>query len=340
MPFPVFLRPLAAAGLLALLLAAWGTLHAAFTEAQVRRAEQVWLDASGWVLAQRRAAGSWDPALDPALSGLVGLPEGIFTTSLGQREAKQAAAQSGWCRVVACLLDSLRIGPRDTVAVTLTGSFPGINLAVLATLEAGGIPYRCVSSLGASSYGANDSTFNWPTVEQWLRRRGLLRQGSSVVTPGGSGDRMNGQFLPTVRAAEEVLRGLPGSLHPANLPQAVELRREVLGPRENLALLINVGGGHAVLGGNDYGRRVPGGLLGESDEVKGVVAGEGELGTVGALQLYHEEGLPVLHFLDIVRLARRWGLPTAPKEARTPDEALRDCQPQPAPAPRRKGGRP
>jgi poly-gamma-glutamate system protein len=323
-----------------LLLSTAPESRAAFTESQVRRAEQVWLEASGWVLSQRRAAGSWNPGLDPALSGLVGHPEGIFTTSLGQKEAKQAAAQSGWCRVVACLLDSLRIGPRDTVAVTLTGSFPGLNLAVLATLEAGEIPYRCVSSLGASTYGANDSTFNWPTVEGWLRRRGLLRQGSTVVTPGGSGDRMNGQFLPTVRAAEEVLRGVPGSLHPANLPQAVELRREVLGPRENLALLINVGGGHAVLGGNDYGRRVPGGLLGESDEVKDVVAGEGELGTVGALQLYHEEGLPVLHFLDIVKLARRWGLPTAPRQARTPDEALRGCRPQAPPPARGKGGRP
>jgi poly-gamma-glutamate system protein len=308
--------------------------RAEFSAAQVRQAERTWLEASGWVLARRRASDSWNPALDPALSGLVGGGEGIFTTSLGQKEAKQTAAQSGWCRVVACLLDSLRIGPTDTVAVTMTGSFPGLNLAVLATLEAGNIPYRSVASLGASTYGANDSTFNWPTVEGWLRTRGLLRQGSVVVTPGGSGDRLNGQFLSTQRAAEEVLRGIPGSLHPSNLPQAVELRRDVLGPREHLALLINVGGGHPVMGGNDYGRSVPGGLLGEADAPPAAVLAEGEAGTPGVLQLYHEEGLPVLHFIDIVRLAHRWGLPSPPSQAQTPPEVAHACRPAPA----RKGG--
>lgn len=321
--------------LLWLLLSGAAPLRAEFSEAQVRRAESTWLEASGWVLARRRAAGAWDPGLDPALSGLVGGPEGIFTTSLGQKEAKQTAAQSGWCRVVACLLDSLRIGPRDTVAVTLTGSFPGLNLAVLLTLESGGIPYRCVASLGASTYGANDSTFNWPQVQGWLKERGLLRQGASVVTPGGSGDRLNGLFLPTLRAAEEVLRATPGSLHPSNLPQAVELRRELLGPRENLSLLINIGGGHPVIGGNEYGRSVPGGLLGEADLLPAAMPGEGEAGTKGILQLYHEEGLPVLHFIDIVRLARRWGLPSPPQSARTPAEVVRDCQP----APRKGSGR-
>ncbi len=327
------------AGLL-LLGATWPAIaQAAISEAQLRRAERNWLEASGWVLARRRAAGSWEAGLDPALSGLIGDADGIFTTSLGQKEAKQTAAQSGWCRVVACLLDSLRIGPRDTVAVTMTGSFPGLNLAVLLTLEAGGIPYRCVASLGASTYGANDSTFNWPSVEGWLRQRGLLRQGSRVVTPGGSGDRLGGLPLETQRAAEAVLRTTPASLHPSNLPQAVELRREALGPREHLALLINVGGGHPVMGGNDYGRTVPGGLLGDSDTLpedpdgpgeSGVPAGEGEAGTKGVLQLFHEEGLPVLHFIDIVRLARRWGLPSPPQSAQTPAEVARDCRPAPA----------
>ncbi|MFA7330729.1 MAG: poly-gamma-glutamate system protein [Candidatus Delongbacteria bacterium] len=327
------------AGLLLLVALGPTTAQAAISEAQLRRAERSWLEASGWVLARRRAAGCWDAGLDPALSGLIGGADGIFTTSLGQKEAKQTAAQSGWCRVVACLLDSLRIGPRDTVAVTMTGSFPGLNLAVLLTLEAGGIPYRSVASLGASTYGANDSTFNWPLVEGWLRQRGLLRQGSCVVTPGGSGDRLNGLPLETQRAAEAVLRATPASLHPSNLPQAVELRREALGPREHLALLINVGGGHPVMGGNDYGRTVPGGLLGDADGPgdPGESGSEGEVGTKGVLQLFHEEGLPVLHFIDIVRLARRWGLPSPPQSAQTPPEVARGCRP--APATTRRGER-
>ncbi|MDP2361208.1 MAG: poly-gamma-glutamate system protein [bacterium] len=315
-----------------LLLAGLASLAAgAFTPRQVRQAEDAWLEASGWVLAQRRASGSWSEALDPALSGLIGSEDGLLTTSLGQLDAKLAAAQSGWCRVVACLLDSLGIGPADTVAVAMTGSFPGLNLAVLLTLEAGGIPYRCVSSLGASTFGANEPGFNWPLVEDWLRERSLLRMGSMVVTPGGSGDRLNGLTLEAVRAAGAALRPHGESLHPTNLHQAVELRREVFGPRSHLALLINIGGNHAVLGGNDFGRQVPGGLLG-AEYAPHVQQGEGEAGTVGVMQLYWQEGLPVLHLSDIVRLAKRWGLPVPPREARTPAAVAKDCRPAARPA--------
>lgn len=306
---------------------------AAFTPAQVAKAEARWMEASGWILAKRRANGSWQESLDPALSGLVGHEEGAFTTSLGQLEAKQSAAQSGWCRVIACLLDSLQVDTRDTVAVTMTGSFPGLNLAVLLTLEAGGIPYRCVSSLGASTFGANDTLFNWPQVEGWLRQRRLLRIGSLAITPGGSGDRMNGHDLATLRAAEEALRPHLPSLHPASLLQAVELRRELLGPRSSLSLLINVGGSHPVLGGNDFGRQMPGGLLGEGSSPQS--QGGEEAGTVGVLQLYWQEGLPILHFSDIVRLATEWGLPAPPLEAATPADLVQGCRKARSTAPRK-----
>ena len=328
------MRGAASVLLLGLLLAALlpEGAPAAFSAAQVRQAERRWLEASGWVLSRRRAVGDWQERLDPALSGLVGGEEGLFTTSLGQLEAKQTAAQSGWCRIVACLLDSLGVDGRDTVGVTLTGSFPGLNLAVLLTLEAGGIPYRCVSSLGASTFGANDSAFNWPRTEGWLKERGLLRQGSSVITPGGSGDRLSGLSLDALRAAERELRRHEETLHPATLGQAVELREEALGPPARLALLINVGGGHPVVGANDYGRQVPGGLLDEA-EVPPEPPAEGDHGQTGILQRYHQQGVPVLHFLDIVRLARRWGLPAPPAEAVTPEEVAARCRPAPPPAP-------
>lgn len=320
--------------LLPALLAESGVARASFSARQVRQAERAWLEASGWVLAQRRACGSWEAARDPALSGLVGREDGVFTTSLGQLEAKQTAAQSGWCRVVACLLDSLGIGPRDTVAVTMTGSFPGLNLAVLLTLEAGGIPYACVSSLGASTFGANDSSYNWPRVEDWLRARGLLRQGSAVITPGGSGDRLNGLGLDALRAAERELRRHPQTVHPATLAQAVELREEALGPPERRALLINVGGGHPVIGGNEYGRQMPGGLLEEAECPREPLP-EAEPGQVGVLQRWYQQGVPVLHFLDIVRLARRWGLPAPPAEAETPAPIAAGCRPVPPAKPRK-----
>lgn len=303
----------------------------AISERQIARAERTWLKASGAILARRLADGSWDAEADPALSGLIGSEDGELTTTIGDHAAKRAAAQSGWCRVIGCLLDSLALDERDTVAVTMTGSFPGINLAVLATLEAAGLPYRCVSSLGASSWGANRADYNWPRTEAVLRGIGLLEHGSDCVTPGGANDRMSNNLLDSQRAAEEELRRQPASLHPGSLRQAVDLRRDVLGPPEHLALLINVGGGHAALGTTPFGRGASGGLLGDSERL--LLAEETGDGIPGLLQLWFQQGLPILHFTGIVELARSWGLPTAPTSAETPDSLHVDCSGHPeAPA--------
>ncbi len=300
----------------------------AVTPAQVRQAELHWYKASGVILSLRRAAGNWDVGHDPALTGLIGGEEGPWTTTLGDLNAKQTAAQSGWCRAIACLLDSVGITERDTVGVTMSGSFPGINLAVLLTLEAAHIPYRSVASLGASSYGANLEGFSWPAIESILRERGILEQGSVCITPGGTSDRCSGFFLEDRMHVDDELRKYPGSYQPVHLRQAVQLRRHVLGELGTLSLYINVGGGHAAVGSNGFGRRARGGLLGENEWLLlDALKGEDE-GTRGLLEYYFSHGMPVLHFLDIVRLAQSWGLPTPPQEARTPADLVVDCHGQ------------
>jgi poly-gamma-glutamate system protein len=309
-------------------------VEGAVSPRQIERAERTWIKASGLLLSDRLASGSWEAAADPALSGLLGSEFGVLTTTLGDGAAKRAAAQSGWCRALGCWLDSLGIGPADTVAVTLSGSFPGLNLAVLLTLEAAEIPYRCVSSLGASSHGANLPDFNWPRIEELLKARGLLTGGSLCITPGGSNDRMSSSLLETVRVAETELRRHPHSLHPGSLRQAVELRQELLGPPEHLSLLINVGGGHAALGTTPFGRGAGGGLLGEEERLL-LESAEGN-GIPGLMQLWFEQGLPVLHFSGIVELARAWGLPTEHLRAATPDSLRIGCFGRPP----RAGGEP
>jgi poly-gamma-glutamate system protein len=293
--------------LLLLLSGSLAQLSAEISQRRIERAERAWNRASGWVLATRRASESWDPELDPNLSGLIGSCDGIYTSTLGHLESKQCAARAEWCQVIAQLLDSLGIDSRDTVAVTMTGSFPGLNLAVLLTLEAGKIPYRCVSSLGASSYGANEVDFNWPSMEAELRERGMLESGSTLVTPGGSGDRMSSSLLESLDAAEGLLRELAVSRHPGSLRQGVELRQRAMGVPEHLSLLINVGGGHAVLGSTAFARNAGTGLLGDQARLA-LAMPESHEGIKGLMQIYFEYGMPVLHFSGILELAKSWGI--------------------------------
>ena len=210
----------------------------------------------------------------------------------------------------------------------MSGSFPGINLAVLLTLEAAEIPYRAVASLGASCYGANLEGFSWPAIEAILRERGILEQGSAWITPGGTSDRCSNFFLDERMHLEDELRKYPGSYQPANLRQAVQLRRKLLGELGTLSLYINVGGGHAVVGNNGFGRRARGGLLGENEWLLLEALKSEEEGTRGLLEYYFSHGMPVLHFLDIARLAQIWGLPSPAVEAQTPEGFTVDCHGQ------------
>ncbi len=310
------------AGLLALLVHPLGA--EVLQPGRLEGVERLWYRASGLLLSRRVADGSWNAGLDPALSGLIGAPEGGFTTTLGRLEAKQASAQSGWCRAFACLLDSVGLDIADTVALTMSSSFPGLNLAVLLTLEAAGIPYRAVASLGASSFGANLPGWSWPRIERLLKDRGILQGGSAVITPGGSGDRFNGLPLENRWLLMEELQGLKGVYHPASLREAVELRRRVLGDFRRISLFVNIGGGHAALGGNHFGRAAGGGILGE--EERALLRGtDQEPGQEGLMQHYFSMGIPVINFTEIQDLAVAWGLPLRPAEAMTPPELRVGC---------------
>jgi poly-gamma-glutamate system protein len=311
-------------GALILLLCLPGFLFAGSNRV-AKRAERTWLKASGVILSERMATGSWQQELDPALSGLIGPEFGSYATTLGKLSAKQTAAQSGWCRVIACMLDSLDIGSKDTVAVTMTGSFPGLNLAVLSTLEAAKIPYRCVISLGASTFGACDSTWNWPKAEALLKEKKILKFGSLAVTPGGSGDRMTGLPLETALHANDELRGIENSFHPNSLRQAVLYREHLLGPVKNLRLLINVGGGHAALGSRTFGHHVRGGYLDENSRLLLESSARSE-GIPGLMETWFEKDLPVLHLVNIEALASDWGLPICPQKAQTPKVLNSPCQ--------------
>lgn len=286
----------------------------AVTPGETALAEENWLKGCAVIREARYPGGRKLPANDLSGSGLLGSEEGLLTTSLGKLESKQSTLQSGWVWVVADMISEAGVARGDTVAVTLTGSFPALDMAVLLVLEAAGIEWKGVSSFGASSWGANTAEASWPWMEGLLVRDGLLSHGSRWLTPGGGSDRFSSQTLEQNLGLEKLMCRFENSFHPASMEQAVEIRRQVFGTP---AAYINVGGGHAAIGTNGFGRMARPGLLNASDEL--LAAGlETVSGVPGMLQRYLEEGVPVIQLMDIGDLATRWGLPVPPRELRSP----------------------
>ena len=194
----------------------------------------------------------------------------------------------------------------DTIGAGFSGSFPTLNLAVLAAGEAMNVKVIYIASMGASTFGANQPQFTFPDMVCRLYLDGRLQTPPALITPGGDYD-CGGEMFEEEK--EEALARI-ASYGVADIMQerdfAVNLKAredlyETLGP---ISCFVGVGGNITTIGL-------------EEDKMKAGVMVPYTVTSVrsddGLLQYYNAHGLPVLHLLNIKQLAAQYGLPFDPE---------------------------
>lgn len=88
-------------------------------------------------------------------TGIIGEEYTPLTTTTGYLTAKRTATNPDFAAYLVRLLIEQDLHADDSILVTMTGLFPGMNLALICALEQLQIPCFRVASLGSSSYGAN-----------------------------------------------------------------------------------------------------------------------------------------------------------------------------------------
>jgi poly-gamma-glutamate system protein len=180
---------------------------------------------------------------------------------------------------------------------------------VLAAARALELRPVIISSVGASSYGANEPGWTWPDLERVLAEHGVVQHRSARVALGGIVDGDGGLDGTGIDLAVEAIRrsGVPllDEGGRATLEHDVRRRMELYraGCGGKPAAFVNVGGVLASLGGSD--RQVfPAGLI------RGLkLPADPRRGTIARML---EAGVPVVHLLDVRRLVERNGLPFDP----------------------------
>jgi poly-gamma-glutamate system protein len=242
-------------------------------------------------------------------SGLVGSELTPLVTTLGSLEAKRTAVNPRWASVLTRQLAAAGIGPGDVIAAGFSGSFPGLNLAVMAAAHALGADLIAITSVTASTWGANQPGFTWPEIECRIVVSGLLPRASIAVTAGGDGDTaqdldLDGRRLAAgIRDASARRLGVP-ALRPADLRDAIRQRlsayRRAAGGRP-IALYVNVGGTAASLGQSTAVLHLQSGFIparpfDRSDDG-------------GVMARLAAQGVRILTLLNVRDLALRWGIP-------------------------------
>jgi len=209
------------------------------------------------------------------------------------------------------LLDRAGVEPGDHVAVGLSGSFPALNIAVLAALEALEVQPVIISSASASQWGANLTDLLWIDMERILVERRIFNTRSVAASLGGVEDRGLGLHKDgrqaLIRAIEE-RNGLP-RIVPRDYNDSLEQRMQVYSEwagEAPYAAYINVGGG-ATSVGTRLGKKLfrPG--LNRTAPRGGPV-------TDSVMMRFVDQGVPVIHLVSLATLAKRYGLPEQPMQ--------------------------
>ena len=86
------------------------------------------------------------------------------------------------------------IDSTSTIGLSISGSFPALAIATLSAAQTLKLKVVLFSSLGASSYGANQPEATWMDIEKWLHDYGNLKYKTNLLTLGADNDRGEGML--------------------------------------------------------------------------------------------------------------------------------------------------
>jgi len=246
---------------------------------------------------------------DPAGTGLIGPESSPITNTTGNLESKLTCLNPNMAAVVIADLREAGLRKGDPVAVALSGSFPGMNIAVYAALQTLELDPVVISSVGASGWGATDPDFTWLDMERLFYEEGLFSFRSVAASHGGGNDMGRGLTeLGRQKILDAMHRNEVPALRSENLEDAITQRMALYEKSSRGRLYrayINVGGGLASIGHSENRYMIP---LGLSFDL-----GPKNWPLKGCLNLFADKGVPVIHYLSLQTLARRSGLPVAPE---------------------------
>ena len=227
-----------------------------------------------------------------------------ITTTLGSLEAKELTTNPAYSAVILKMLLKEGIDSTSTLGITISGSFPGLAIAALAAAQTINAKVILFSSLGASSYGANQPGALWSDIEKWLRDYGGMKYQTSLLTLGADNDRGEGMLenADSIFSSAIDRSGLVLYL-PNTLEESINYKTKVLLDNK-VDLYINIGGNHAAIGNCPHAVTLPNGL----NQPKRICLDD-ERGIVIRLA---ERGIPFIHLLNIKDLSLKNGIPLGP----------------------------
>lgn len=252
---------------------------------------------------KKREIGLSTDSMDINSTGMIGEQYSPITTTLGSIEAKRTSSNPDMAALVVHMLGQLNIQKGDTVGANFSGSFPSLNIAVLAACDAMDLDVVYICSIGSSNYGANQIEFTFPDMVNYLVSKGILSTNTSLVTPGGEDD--SGSYID-IQILNNIIDRIKSYnievLREPDFSKNIEKRIGIY-DENDIDVFISVGGNITSMGIDDYSEPIREGIVGTGDKISE---------KSGLIEIYSHKGVPTINLLNMKGLTKKYGLPYDP----------------------------
>ena len=248
-----------------------------------------------------------DEVNDPNRTAMIGSKQSPIVTDRGDLTSKLTSLNPNFAAVIVEMFKEANLKKGDKIAISCTGSFPALNIAVFSATKVLELEPIIISSVGASMFGATDPEFTWLDMEEFLIQKNIFDYKSIAASIGGGRDlgrglSKNGRELIVENINKHNIQLIHAETLEQNILNKMELFRT--SAQNEIALYVNIGGGLSSIGATLNGRLIDPGLHRYLTLTNTPLK--------GTMLLFADEGVPVIHLLDITRLAEENKLPLAP----------------------------
>lgn len=257
--------------------------------------------------------GPINKRIDPMKSGLIGALSTPITSTTVDIDAKLTTVNPNWAAVVVAMLKEAKVKNGSTVAVSFTGSFPAMNLAVLSAAKAIDLRLIVITSVSSSTWGANIPGFTWLDMEHQLYENGFANYVSTAASLGGVHDNALGMSEEGKQILRDtILKYNIRLLDYEDIKKNMSARMDIYSDQARdtqIAAYINVGGGTVAVGSFIGKQRFRPGL--------NMKAPRHSTKIDSVMNRFATQGVPVINVNYLKSLAQNYKLPVAGKKIQT-----------------------
>jgi poly-gamma-glutamate system protein len=246
---------------------------------------------------------------DPNETGLIGQEFTSITTGKGSLPMKISTTNPNFAALSVQLLKEAGLRKGDKVALCMTGSFPGLNIAMLSAIKVLELQPLIICSETSSTWGATNPNYTWTDMLRSLNKVKYIPFEPIANSIGGNQDIGRGLSNEGI---EHVIKAIERSGKPfingQSLFENIQQRLNFFDKNSQdkpIKLFVNIGGGAASLGSVENGKAFKSGL---SMDVKLASIPDKQ----GVLFEMAKKGVPIIHLLHIDKLLNKFELPREP----------------------------